>query len=198
MGLFAAGLFGGGLFLLYRGITSKDVKNATPYAEKFTQYGQPWRSNVNPDLGLNRFHYPDRSLVNTYSKHTEAAFGSRGASTYRRHKLGTSCHNTTQRTNHLVHKRYHNPSQRVTFGHNMPGPSQYAKIGRNQTGQHAYSDAVNPATVLPKGFGNSQNTAALTHLIGSQTNVDVMDEERVTGSDRGSACTVTGGDISEQ
>lgn len=193
-----AGLFGTGLYLLYKVMTSQTVKKAEPFAQQFSQYGQPWRSNVNPDLGLNRFHYPERSLVNTYSKHTAAAFGRRGGHDYRLHKLRTSCHNTTQRTNHLVHKRYHNPSQRVTFGHNMPGPSQYAKFGRNQTGQHAYSETVNPLTILPKGFANSQNTNELTNLLGSQTNVDVMDSDRVTGADRTTECTVTGGDKSEQ
>lgn len=184
MGLFGASLFGGGLFLLYKGITASDVKKAQPYAQKFSQFGQPWRSNVNPDLGLNRFHYPDRNLVNTYSRHTAAAFSGQGASDFRKHKLRTSACCTNQRNNHLIHKSYKNRSQRVTFGHNMPGPSQYAKIGRNQTGQHAYTEAVNPRTILPKGFGQSQNKAELTSLLGKQTNVDVMDEERVTGSDR--------------
>lgn len=198
MSFVAAGIFGGGLYALYRGITHTDENKAYPYAERFSQFGQPWRSNVNPDLGLNRFHYPDRSLVNTYSRHTAAAFSGQGAEDFRKHKLRTSCHNTSQRNNHLVHKRYHNPSQRVSFGHNMPGPSQYAKIGRNQTGQHAYTDTVNPKNVLPKGFGQSQNTAQLTHLLGGQTNVDVMDGDRVTGSDRHTECTVTGGDKSEQ
>jgi hypothetical protein len=198
MAMFHVGMFGGGLYLLYRVMTSPSVKKAQPFADRFSQYGQPWRSNVNPDLGLNRFHYPERSLVNTYSKHTAKVFGGRGAHDYRLHKLRTSCNTTTQRNNHLVHKRYHNPSQRVNFGHNMPGPSQYAKFGRNQTGQHAYSNTVNPLTVLPKGFAHSQNTDELTKLMGAQTNVDIMDEERVTGSDRGVECTVTGGDKSEQ
>ena len=198
MPLLEAGLFSAGLYFLYKGMAAPQSQDVVPYAEKFSQFGQPWRSNVNPDLGLNRFHYPDRSLVNTYSRHTHKIFGPNEAFKFRKHKLRTSCHNTSQRNNHLVHKRYHNPSQRVTFGHNVPGPSQYAKYGRNQTGQHAYTQTVNPRNILPKGFGESQNKAKLTALFGDQTNVDVFDDERVTGSDRGQECTVTGGDKSEQ
>jgi len=198
MNLLPAAAFGGGVYLLYAGMTHPENRDVTPYAEKFAQFGQPWRSGVNPDLGLNRFHYPDRSLVNTYSKHTAAAFSSKGAHDFRKHKLRTSCNSLSQRNNHLVHKRYHNPSQRVTFGHNMPGPSQYAKIGRNQTGQHANVEAVNPRNVLPKKFSESQNRGALSNLYSGQTNVDIHDEERVTGADRHVASTVTGGDLSEQ
>lgn len=198
MSLVPAGLFGSGLFLLYKGMTAQSVEKAHPYAENFAQFGQPWRTGVNPDLGLNRFNYPQRSLVNTTSRHTQVIFNQKGAYDYRKHKLRTSCHNTSQRNNHLVLKRYHNPSQRVSFGHNMPGPAQHAKFGRNQTGQHKYTAAVDARTVLPKGFGQSQNEAKLTSLFSQQTNVDIMDEERVTGADRHTEATVTGGDKSEQ
>lgn len=147
--------------------TIKETEEKTGYAQNFHAFGRPWERNVNPNLGLNKYHHPESNLVNGHTNSFHKLPAKQVGQSAIQNRLRTQASKVTQRTNHHIVKNYRPVSLRSEYGNGVSGHGQHAGFGKHDTGQvwkrpakNARSHRpgkVNEGTIIESGvfLGNS-------------------------------------------